>query len=321
MKAWKIANQSLSLQEAATPINDRGQVRVRVEAVGINRADLLQVKGLYPAPPGVVADIPGLEYVGVIDATGEDCVTRRVGERVMGLVPGGAFAEYVVCHEEETLSIPAGMTVEQAATLPESFTTAYRALVSDADLQPGEWCLVRPASAAVGMAAAQLANAMGAQVLGSSRDVRRLSLQHEQGELHECITEPLTLDAIRDATDGNGLDVVIDMVGPDWDSLLPALNNSARIVLLGILGGATTTVPLAHVLMNQLTISAMTLRRQPLTERLRLARQFQRVLLPMFERRQLNALPFHVHPFNRAPDALAAVRSRGDVGKHVLIMS
>ena len=162
MQAWQIQDDhTIKLASMTTPEPGPDQVRVKVRAMGVNRADILQVKGLYPAPPGFDSSVPGLEYAGEIEAVGSQVMGRKVGDRVMGLIPGCAYSEYLVTHERETLTLPDEIDFATGATIPEAFLTAYRAMFLEGGLQPGQWVLVRPATAGVGLAGVQLANALG----------------------------------------------------------------------------------------------------------------------------------------------------------------
>ena len=170
MQAWQIQDDhTIKLASMTTPEPGPDQVRVKVRAMGVNRADILQVKGLYPAPPGFDSSVPGLEYAGEIEAVGSQVMGRKVGDRVMGLIPGCAYSEYLVTHERETLTLPDEIDFATGATIPEAFLTAYRAMFLEGGLQPGQWVLVRPATAGVGLAGVQLANALGARPIGSMK--------------------------------------------------------------------------------------------------------------------------------------------------------
>ena len=148
MQAWQIQDDhTIKLASMTTPEPGPDQVRVKVRAMGVNRADILQVKGLYPAPPGFDSSVPGLEYAGEIEAVGSQVMGRKVGDRVMGLIPGCAYSEYLVTHERETLTLPDEIDFATGATIPEAFLTAYRAMFLEGGLQPGQWVLVRPATA------------------------------------------------------------------------------------------------------------------------------------------------------------------------------
>src|SRR5579883_1915592 len=159
----------LELREVATPAPARGEVRVRVHATAINRADLLQRMGAYPAPPDAPADIPGLEYAGEVDALGEGVTELAVGDRVMGLVGGGAYAEHLVTHARAAVKLPSALSFTDAAAIPEAFITAYDAIVTQAGLSAGETVLVHAVGSGVGTAASQIARAIGARCIGTAR--------------------------------------------------------------------------------------------------------------------------------------------------------
>ena len=159
----------LALVEKPAPEPSRGEVRVRVRATAVNRADLLQRMGHYPAPADSPPDVPGLEIAGEVDAVGPGCERLKVGDRVFGLVGGGGYAEYVVSHERALARIPEGMAFEDAAAVPEAFVTAHDAIVTQAELRAGETLLVSACGSGVGTAAVQLAHAMGAIVVGTAR--------------------------------------------------------------------------------------------------------------------------------------------------------
>src|SRR6266545_5186015 len=158
----------LALVERPDPVPGARQIRVRVRAAGLNRADILQRRGSYPAPPGWPADIPGMEYAGEVEALGPGAARWRPGDRVMGLAGGGAHAELLVVHEDEAMPAPAGMSWSDAAAIPEAFLTAWDALTARGRLQRGETVLIHAVASGVGTAAVQLARTMGATVLGTS---------------------------------------------------------------------------------------------------------------------------------------------------------
>ncbi|HEX6559699.1 MAG TPA: alcohol dehydrogenase catalytic domain-containing protein, partial [Longimicrobiales bacterium] len=164
----------LQLDDVVTPAPGARHVLVRVHAAGVNRADLIQRRGFYPAPPGFPEDIPGLEYAGEVTALGEAARRWQVGDRVMGLVGGGGYAEYVVVHEDEAISIPDTLSYEQAAAVPEAFLTAYDALHARLHVQHGESVLIHAVASGVGIAAAQLARQLDCFVIGTARSQWKL---------------------------------------------------------------------------------------------------------------------------------------------------
>src|SRR5829696_8269717 len=195
-----------------------GHIRVRVHFVGVNRADLIQRIGFYLAPPGVPSNIPGLEYAGIIDALGPSALRFPVGARVYGLVAGGAYAEQLIVHEREAVRVPDGLSGAEAAAVPEAFITAYDALVVQGRLAPGERVLIHAVGSGVGTAALQIAKALGCFVVGTSRTADKLErcrlLGLDAAVIPHVQTERSAFAAeVRRATGGEGVDVVLDLVG------------------------------------------------------------------------------------------------------------
>lgn len=319
MRAWLIDPPGqLSLGELDTPEPGKGEVRVKLESIGINRADLVQVKGNYPAPPGIEQRVPGLEYAGVIDAVGPGVLTRKVGERVMGLIGGAAYAEYVVIHEAETISVPSTLDPVQAGGVPEVFLTSYRAMFLVGGLQPGQACVIRPATAGVGLAAVQLALAVGARPIGSSRDRARLSEAEAMGLRDWVIDDGNMAEAVRKLTDGAGAAVLVDMVGGDIGQSLAALRDEGTMVLLGLLAGRESPVSLGEVLRRRLSIRGMTMRSLPMEGRIQMAKLFNDRLLPLFEAGKLRPFIAAEYAFEDAPQAHADMAAGRYSGKLVL---
>lgn len=325
MRAWLIDKDEqgkplLRLGEVETPEPGPGEIRVRVQAVGVNRADLLQVLGQYPAPPGVDPRIPGLEYTGVVDAVGPRVRLHQVGDRVMGLVPGAAYAEYVVVTEREAIPVPAGVDLVQAAALPEDYLTAYRALYIEGGLQPGQWALIRPATAGVGLAAVQLVRALGGRTIGTSRSSERLEQARALG-LGVALLDngsPLA-PRVMAVTAGEGVSVVLDMLGGGaLADNLGSLREEGSLVVIGLLTGREAPLNLGQLLMRRLRIKAMTMRAQPLEERIRIARVFVDRLTPLFATGRLTPLVSLVRDFDEAPQAHQDMAANKHFGKIVL---
>lgn len=321
MRAWCISNSTLHLETRPMPELGPSDVLVQVAAIGVNRADLLQTRGLYPAPQGTVQDIPGLEYSGTIVAVGAKTLHRKVGDKIMGLIPGGAYAEYLVTHEEEALTIPAGLSMAEAATIPEAYLTAYRAIYLQAGLTHGQWCLIRPATSSVGLAAVQLCQVFGNPTIGSSRNKMRLDTAQALGLQHLVTEDDSLSQQLLALTDGQGVSVIFDMVGPDWSSLLPGLRREGHLVVIGILGGNSTTINLMPFLQNRQHISALTMRSQPLAERLRMANFFNERLLTYFEADKLHPLPLQEFTFSETPLAHQHMQDNDFSGKRVITLS
>jgi putative PIG3 family NAD(P)H quinone oxidoreductase len=310
----------LAVQEVPDPEPSGAEVLVRVAAAGLNRADLLQRRGLYPPPPGVDPRIPGLEYAGVVERVGPGTQMRRPGDRVMGLVGGAAYAERVVVHERETIRVPEGLDLVEAAALPEAFLTAYDALWLQGRLQPGQWCLIRPATSGVGMAACQLARALGARSIGTSRSAERLDKVRRQG-LDVAVVEGQERlpDAVKRATGGRGVAAVLDMLGGGClDEHLQCLGSGGTLIVIGLLAGARDALELGRLMTRRLRIAGSVLRSRPIEEKIELARRFEDRLVPLFESRALAPFVDAILPLERAAEAHRRMESNEHLGKIVL---
>jgi NADPH:quinone reductase-like Zn-dependent oxidoreductase len=311
----------------------RRAVRVQVVAAGVNRADVLQRRGLYPAPAGAPPDIPGLEFAGWVEAVAEGCARAQVGDRVMGIVPGGAQAEFLVIHEDELLPIPSHLSFEEAAALPEALATAFDALDLQAGLRAGESVLVTAAGSGVGVAALQLARLAGAQTIGTSRTLDKLEraqagwgLQHPlrapnpntPEELEALIAQVMAL------TEGRGVDVVLDFMGGRMlDAHTRLLAPGGRLVTLGLLQGARGQLDLSVVMAKRLRLMGSTLRSRPHAERVRLLDALRARALYALRRQGHQPAPLRpcldqVLPFDDAAAAYARIEQGDTFGKLVL---
>ncbi|MBK6514097.1 MAG: NAD(P)H-quinone oxidoreductase [Polyangiaceae bacterium] len=311
----------LKVVERPTPDPGAQQIRVRVMFAGVNRADLLQRRGLYPAPPGAPPDIPGLEYAGVVDAVGPAATALRPGDEVYGIVPGGAYADYVIVHEREAAKVPSGLTLEQAAAIPEAFITAYDALVLRGGLTPGERVLVHAAGSGVGTAAVQVAKALGCNVTGTSRTAEKLERARELG-LDVALHVPSNDALEATLTKAEPFDVALDLVGgPYLPATLPAMASKGRVVLVGLTGGPFAGVNLATVLTKRLTIVGTVLRSRPLEEKIQAADLLRRTLTPWLGRGKIKPVVERTFAFADAPDAHRLVASNATFGKVLLSMT
>ncbi|MBV8675680.1 MAG: NAD(P)H-quinone oxidoreductase [Planctomycetaceae bacterium] len=325
MKAIVITRQGgpevLEIREVPTPEPRGDQVRVRVRACGLNRADLMQSRGNYPAPPGSPADIPGLEFAGEVDALGPDVTgPLKAGDRVFGIVGGGGQAEYVVTHERMAVPIPANLDFDAAAAVPEVFVTAHDALETRAGVRPGERVLVHAVGGGVGSAAVQLAHAMGCTVFGTSRTASKLREAAALG-LDVGIESPRedVADVVRQRTGGAGVDVIIDLLGAAaLAANLAALAMNGRLVLVGLLGGGTATLEMAPLMRKRLTVVATTLRARPLEEKIAATRRFAHQVVPWLERGLVRPVIDRVFPFGDVRAAQDRLESNLGFGKVIL---
>jgi len=297
------------------------EVRVRVRAAGVNRADLLQRSGFYAPPPGWDPRRIGLEYAGVVEHAGARCVLRRPGDRVMGIMAGGACADYVTVPERETIPIPDALTDTEAAAIPEAFLTAFRALWEEGALAPGEAVLIRIATSAVGMAAIQLAHAAGHPIAGTGRDSSRLAVLQNLGLEHVLIEGPDMVRRAHAALNGPA-QVVLDLWGGGrLTENLALLADEGRLVLVGLLGGTRDTLDLAALLMRRQSIRTLTMRSQPIERRIALVRRFEREVLPLLATGRLRMPIAQVYPMADAAQAHRDMAQGGDPGKRVLLLT
>ncbi|MEP6689328.1 MAG: NAD(P)H-quinone oxidoreductase [Gemmatimonadales bacterium] len=294
-------------------------IRVRAHAAGLNRADLIQRRGQYAAPPGWPADIPGLEYAGEVEAV-RGTSKWKVGDRVMGLVGGGAMAELVVVHQDEALPIPADLPYAEAAAIPEAFLTAYDALVVRGRLVAGERVLIHAVGSGLGTAAAQIAKHLGATVLGTSRSAGKLARATVYGL---DVGIDTSHSGFRDAV-GQPVDVVLDVLGgPAFADNLHVLAPRGRLVLLGFLAGGRFTGDLGPILRKRLEVIGTMMRTRGPDERAPLVRAFAERMLPLFDHRVEHAAPLRpvverVYPMTELAEAHRALEANETFGKVVV---
>lgn len=297
------------------------EVLIRVAAVGLNRADLLQSRGLYPAPLGFPAKIPGLEYSGEVIEAGAHVTRHRPGDRVMGIVGGGAFAQLLCVHEREAIVVPRDASFEEAAAIPEAFFTAYDALVLQGGLRSGEHVLIHAAASGVGTAAVQLASALGATAIGTGRSEEKLHRLAELGLAFPILVgrPPSFSQAVKKASSGRGVDLVLDLVGGAYlPETIASCASQARVLLVGLLAGTKAELDLSALLSKRLRLIGTTLRGRPLEEKIQLAQLFERHVLPLFENGELEPVVDAVLSMDQAAAGLERLANNATFGKIVL---
>ena len=311
----------LEVQDRPAPLPGIGQIRVRVHASALNRADLLQRAGNYPVPAGSPADIAGMEYAGEVDALGEGVQLWQKGDRVMGIIGGGGHAELVSVHEREAMPIPSGMSWENAAAIPEVFLTAYDALFTRLGLRSGETLLVHAVASGVGTAAVQLAKLVGARVIGTARSGEKLSRVKELGlDVGIDSSRGDWAAEIENNVRDNGVQAILDLVGGNYlDGNLRVLAQKGRIVVVGLTAGATAQFNMGVLLRKRATIVGTTLRARPIEEKIALAREFADRMIPQFEAGKLKPIVDTVFGFDQIADAHRLMESNATVGKIVLV--
>ena len=310
----------LQMQDRPVPEPAADEIRVRVHASAINRADVMQRQGHYPAPPGAPADIPGLEYAGEVDAVGARVTMWKRGDRVMGLVAGGAQAEYCITHEREAIPLWRGAQLEDAAAIPEAFITAYDALFNQLDVGLGERVLIHAVASGVGTAALQLARAAGAIVFGTSRSADKLGRARAIGLDHPIDSSRGDwAERIAELTASEGVHAIVDLVGGDYLAAnLKVLAPRGRLVIVGLTAGRTTQLEMGLLLAKRLRVVGTVLRARPLEEKIALARDFAARVVPMFGAAQLRPVVDCVLPFSAIAEAHALVERNATFGKVVV---
>ncbi len=308
----------LEIQNVGMPRPEGEQVRVRVHASGVNRADLLQRAGGYPAPAGSPPNIPGLEFAGEVDAVGPLVRAWQPGQRVMGLVGGGAQAEYVLAHEGMLVEIPQNLDFVQAAAVPEVFMIAHDALFTQAGLQMGERVLIHAVGSGVGTAAIQLAHVTGATTLGTSRTPRKLELARELG-LDVGLSDQNFASEVLRLTGGEGVHVVLDFIGaPYLEQNLHALAMWGRIIFLSTMGGPQANVNLGLLMGKRISMRGVTMRTRTLEEKLAATRRFVTGVLPLLASGTVKPVIEQVYPMEEVAEAHTVMGENRNFGKLVV---
>ncbi len=312
MKAATIRDGEILIEEHPDPVPAAEEVLVRVRAAGLNGADMMQRRGLYPAPPGSPADIPGLELAGEVLALGDQARRFEVGDRVMAIVGGGGQAELAVVHERQLMPVPAALAWPAAGGLPETFTTAHDAIFSQAGLRPGEHLLVHGGAGGVGTAAIQLAKAAGASVTAT---VRREDSRALVAELGANAIDP------EGFAEHGPFDVILELVGaPNLAENLNALATGGRICVIGVSAGVKAELNLLALMGKRARIHGSTLRARPLEEKALVARRLECEVLPLFESGALKVPLAATFPLADALAAYDSFAAGGKLGKIVLTL-
>jgi NADPH2:quinone reductase len=312
--------EALEVQQRPKPEPGLGQIRVRVHTSALNRADIMQRQGNYPAPPGAPADVGGMEYAGEVETLGPATTLWKIGDRVMGIVGGGSQAEYLCVHEREAIAVPGSMSWEEAGAIPEAFITAWDALFARLHLSAGGTVLIHAVASGVGTAALQIAHFAGARVIGTSRSRDKLERAKNLGLA-------VAIDAshgdwatqIEEVVGRERVHAVVDLVGGDYlEGNLRVLAPRGRIVVVGLTAGRTAPLNMGVLIQRRVTIVGTTLRARPLEEKMAVAREFSERVVPLFESGQLKPVVGHVFSFDDIRAAHELMESNQTFGKIVL---
>jgi putative PIG3 family NAD(P)H quinone oxidoreductase len=313
----------VEVREVPDPTPQRGEVLVRVRAAAMNRADLLQRRGLYPPPPGTREDIPGLELAGEVVRAGEGVAGWRPGDRVMAIASGEAQAELAVVHERMLLRIPDGMSFEDAGTLPEAGITSHDAMFTLGNLRPGWTVLVHAVGSGVSTAAVQIARAAGATVIGTSRTADKLERARALGMEHGILVsreEPRFADEVRRLTGRRGAPLILDFVGGAYAAEnLAALAPGGRVVVIGTMGGPKAALDLGLLMRARGSVVGTVLRPRPLDEKIRATQDFGRDVLPLVAAGRVRPVLDSALPMARAREAHERMERNESFGKLVLV--
>jgi len=312
VRATTIREQQIVIEEHPDPVPGAGEVLVRVRAAGLNGADMMQRRGLYPAPPGSPQDIPGLELAGEVAVLGPGAERFVEGARVMAIVAGGGQAELATVHERQLMPVPDALDWPAAGGLPEVFTTAHDALFTQAGLRPGERLLVHGGAGGVGTTAIQLGRAAGARV---SATVRREELREQVAALGAEAIAP------EGYAEHGPFDVILELVGaPNLAENLQVLATGGRIAIIGVSAGAKGELNLLALMGKRARIHGSTLRARPLEEKALTARRLEHEVLPLFDSGALRVPVAATFPLDEAAAAYERFAAGGKLGKIVLTL-
>jgi putative PIG3 family NAD(P)H quinone oxidoreductase len=304
------------------PVADR--VRVRVHAAALNRADILQRLGRYPAPPGFPQSIPGLEFAGEIESIGSEVSNWKPGQRVFGIIGGGAQAELLVIPENQIAEIPSELDWTVASAVPEAFITAHDALFTQAGLQSGETVLVHAAGSGVGTAAIQLAHAAGAKVFGTSRTQAKLDRAKQYGLNGSIVVEgdpSVLVKTVHEWTNGRGVDVILDLVGAEYLSAnLSAIAPQGRMILVGTTSGSKAMLDFGVMMSKRVTMRGTVLRARSAEEKARATRLFAKQVVPLLADGKIRPVIDKIYKLEEVREAHIRLESNESFGKVVLLI-
>ncbi|MBC3884650.1 NAD(P)H-quinone oxidoreductase [Undibacterium griseum] len=316
------APEMLRLCERDIPVHRPGEVLIRVHAAGVNRPDVLQRLGFYPVPAGA-SDIPGLEVSGEIVGGDLEGSGFELGSRVCALVQGGGYAEYCVAPLEQCLRIPDGLSLLEAASLPETYFTVWSNVFDRAGLAPGQTLLVQGGTSGIGVVAIQIAKAMGHRVFVTAGNDEKCRAAEKLGAERAINykTEKFP-EVVKELTAGKGVDVILDMVAGSYvPQEVDCLADDGRLVIIALLGGSTAQVDLGQVLRRRLTITGSTLRPRPPAFKAAIAAQLQSRVWPLLEKKEIVPVIHHVFPLERADLAHKMMEEGAHIGKIMLQVS
>ena len=308
----------LKISEVPAPTPGPDEVLVNVAATALNRADVLQRRGFYPNPFPTEYDIPGMEFSGTVAAVGERVKSWAIGDEVMGIVSGGAYAEQLVIHERQAMRVPKGVSLADAAGIPEVFITAWDGLVSQGGLTSGRWALVHAVASGVGTAAIQICSSIGARIIGTCSSAKVEQVRALGADVVVDYSKDDFVERVREATDGRGVDVVLDPVGGDYlDRNVASLAVKGRIVQIGVMAGAGS-FNVGALLPKRASLIGTVLRARPLEEKIAVSQRFAAEMLPLFDSGAMKPVIDKRFTLEQIAEAHAYLESNANVGKVVI---
>ena len=309
--------------ERPVPVPGPDEILLKVHAAGVNRPDIMQRRGQYPPPPGAPVDVPGLEVSGEVVALGPGATRFRPGDTVCALLPGAGYAEYATVHETNALPVPNGFTLVEAAAIPETFFTIWPSIMERGRLAAGETILIHGGSSGIGTSAIQLARAFGARVIVTAGNEAKCEACRTLGaDVAINYRSEDFVAAVKQATDGRGADVILDMVGGDYvNRNYEAAAEEGRIVQIAVQKGAHAEVDIRRLMVKRLTHTGSTLRPRPVAFKASVAATLREKVWPLFEARKISPVIGSTYPLLRAADAHARMEAGDHIGRIVLTVA
>ncbi len=309
----------LHIEDVPTPVFGAEDILVSVAATALNRADLLQRMGFYPNPFPQGPEIPGLEFAGTVKAVGERVTAWKVGDKVMGVVSGGAYAEELAIHERQAMAVPAGMSLNDAAAIPEVFITAWDALVVQGGLTSGRWAMVHAGASGVGTAGIQIAKAIGARIIVTCSAGKVQSCKDLGADVVVDYSSQDFVEEVKNATNGKGVDVILDVIGGDYvDRNVASLAVKGRIIQVGVMAGQPLPFNVGVLLAKRASITGTVLRARPLDEKIAITQRFISEMLPLFDSGHMKPVVDSTYSLADIAKGHEYMASNGNVGKIVV---
>ena len=309
----------LQIEDVPSPTFGAEDILVSVAATALNRADLLQRMGFYPNPFPQGPEIPGLEFAGTVKAVGERVTAWKVGDKVMGIVSGGAYAEELALHERQAMAVPAGMSLHDAAAIPEVFITAWDALVVQGGLTSGRWAMVHAGASGVGTAAIQICKAIGARIIVTCSSGKVQACKELGADVVVDYGSQDFVEEVQKATNGKGVDVVLDVIGGDYvERNIASLAVKGHIIQVGVMAGKPMPFNVGLLLGKRASITGTVLRARPLDEKIAITQRFASEMLPLFDTGALKPVIDSSYSIADVAKGHEFMATNGNVGKIVI---